>query len=86
LFPAGVGDIPLLDLFPRPSRFTQKRQAGLDRRIILKAPDFDPLSHLLPAVILDKLDKNLFQRNPVQRIPWLFRRRGHIGIHGKDVG
>ena len=37
-------------------------------------------------MIFDKLDENLFQRHAVQRIPWMFRWRGHARIHGKDVG
>lgn len=77
---ADIGDIPPFNLFPRPRRLAQKRQAGFDRRIELEAPDLNALSHFLPAVIFDELNENLFQGDPVQRIARMFRWRCHAEI------
>jgi len=58
-------------------RIAEERQAGLDRRIELETADGNTPPHFTPAVALDQLVEDVFQRDAVQRIAGMICRRGH---------
>ena len=59
---------PVLDLFPCPRGFAQKRETGFDRRIELKTAYGDATPHFAPAMPLNQLIENGLQGDAVQRI------------------
>lgn len=63
-----VLQVQLFNLRSRPRRPSQEMQAGLDARVIIKAPDIDDLPHFLPPMMLYQLSKHHFQRDTVKRI------------------
>jgi hypothetical protein len=70
--------IQLLDLRSRPGGPSQKLQAGLDARVIIKASDVDDLSQFFPPMMLHQLSKHHFQRDAVKRIFMLLVAHSHI--------
>lgn len=65
----------MLHLLPGPRRSSKKRQAGFHRRIILEAIDVDSIGKSIPAVVLNKLYDDGFQRDSIQGVI------GLLGIH-----
>jgi len=61
-----LADEPILHLLARPGRFAQEREAGLDAGIVLETADGDAAPQPLPAMPLEKLVKDVFQRDAVQ--------------------
>jgi len=59
---------PVLDFFPRPWSFAQKRETGFYRRIDLKTTYGDATPHFAPAMLLNKLIEDSFQGDAVKRI------------------
>jgi hypothetical protein len=76
--PVGIGEqisvvpqVPSFNFFSGPGGLSQKRQTGLDARVIRKTSDADGLSHHIPAITLDQPDKHHFQRYAVQGVLWV---------------
>ena len=63
-----IRDVPPFDPFPRPGRFSEKREAGFHAGVVEETADRYPAPHLGPPVPRDELRDNGLQRNPVQRI------------------
>ena len=77
-------DEPVFHLLPCPGGFAQEREAGLHRRIELETTDGDAPPHLAPAIPLDKLIENVFQRYTMQRIAGMGSRRCHDLVIGTN--
>src|SRR5688572_21469295 len=84
--------IEIFHFFPGPGRPSQKRQGGLDTRIICKATDRDPSSQFFPAKLFHKTRYDHFQRDPMQGISRVFsrhkdplHRQGREVQHAKDT-
>ena len=56
------------NLTSRPWGPSQKLQAGLDTRVIIKTPDADDFSQFLPAMKFHQPGKNHFQSDAMKRI------------------
>ncbi len=67
------GNIPRFYFSACPGRFTQKGQAGLHAGVVLKAADWNLISHKLPSMASDETGDDRLQRDTVQ---WI------IGFHG----
>src|ERR1017187_6796230 len=89
---------PVLDFFPRPLSFAQKRETGFYRRIELKTAYGDATPHFAPAMPLNQLIENALQSNAVQRVAGMgdgFRHKIYFGsifphassfFHFKKIG
>lgn len=55
-------------LLASPVRLAQELQAGGDARIVCEAPDWDTGSQIIPAIKIDQLGDDVFQRQAMQRI------------------
>jgi hypothetical protein len=73
-------DEPVFNFLACPGRFTQERKTGLYARIELETPDRDATPHLAPTMPLNKLIENVLQRDAVQGIAGMGRRRCHVTI------
>jgi hypothetical protein len=60
--------IERFDLISGPGSLSQKLQAGLYARIIIKTPDVDHTSHFIPAIIIDQSRKDHLKSYPVKRV------------------
>ncbi len=70
-FLRGLSRVPQVQTFnfiPGPGGSSQKLQAGLDTRVIIKTPNSNGLPHFLPAVLFHQPGKHHFQCNTLQRI------------------
>ena len=63
-----VCDVPAFDPFPCPGGSAEKGKAGFHAGIVKETTNRDPASHLCPAIPLDQLFDNGFQRDSVQGI------------------
>ena len=54
-----------------PRRPAEKFQARCDARVVVEAADIDPVTQALPAIEIDQLVQQLFQRHPMQGIVFL---------------
>lgn len=57
-----------LNLIPGPLVFAQEFQAGFNARLPIKTADIDPSAEFIPAIVIDQLVQQIFQRDAVQRI------------------
>jgi hypothetical protein len=64
--------VQIFHFFSGPWGLSQKGQTRLDARVIVKTPDIDDSSHLIPTVMFHQLIKNHFQSDAVQRVIGLF--------------
>jgi hypothetical protein len=65
-----IRDVPSFDTFPRPRRFSEKREGGFHARVVEKTADWDATTHLSPPIPFDQVLDDGLQRNPVQ---WIAR-------------
>ena len=72
-------DEPVFHFFAGPGGFAQKGEAGLHGGIELKTTNGDASAHFAPAVFLNELVEDVFQRDAVQRIAGMGGRRWHWG-------
>ena len=63
-----IRDVPPFDPLPGPGRLAEKCEAGFDTGIMKETANWDATSHLGPAIPLDQVLDDGFQRNPVQWI------------------
>jgi len=63
-----IRDVPPFDPFPRPGRFSEKREAGFHAGVMEETADRDAAPHLGPTIPLDQFFDDGLQRNPMQRI------------------
>ncbi len=54
--------IQIFHLLPRPGCLAQEFEAGVDARVLVKAVDAHPFTHILPAVLLHKVVEYHLQR------------------------
>lgn len=62
------GDVPIFDPLARPGGFAQEGEAGFHRWIQLEAADRNAPPHLTPAMLLDELIEDVFQRDALQGV------------------
>ena len=60
-----ICDVPPFDPFPRPGRFTEKREAGFHAGVVEETADRNAATHLGPAMPLDQFLDNGLQCDPV---------------------
>jgi hypothetical protein len=79
-FPRPLGDEPVFHPLARPGSFAQEGEAGLHRWIELETANGDAPPHFAPAMPLDQLVDDVFQRDAVQRIVGVNDRRCHVKV------
>lgn len=65
----------MLHLLSGPRRFSEKLQAGFNRRIVLETINLDSIGEFIPAVVLNKLYDDGFKRDSMHGV------LGLLGIH-----
>ena len=83
-----ICDIPPFDPFPRPGRFSEKREAGFHAGVVEETADRDATPHLGPSIPLDQFLDDGFQRDPVQWVAGMRHTHERIvndmGLTAKD--
>ena len=69
-------EIKPIDLLARPRRFTQKFEARCNAWIVGETAHRNALTQLSPSEMFDQCLEDRLQRQPMQRIAALWRRRG----------
>jgi hypothetical protein len=77
-----VSQIQGFNLISGPGSPSQKLEARLDARVIVKTPDADDFSQFIPTKTFYQLGQNHFQRDPVQRIFGFLA--GHVSLSLMD--
>ena len=64
--------IQRLHLVARPLGFAEEFEAGFNARLPVEEADINPPTQLVPAIMVEQLVQQLFERNSVQWIIGLF--------------
>ena len=73
----GVGDEPFFDFEAGPGGFAKESEAGLDAWIEEEAADWNAPGHLFPAVLVDQIRHDGFERDAMQWVVRMGCGRGH---------